>query len=130
MRGLWLLEVEFKVEPHGLAEFNGHLAALRELCRRSARPEAIFEDRMDATSLLWMSEWASRELLTDFVRQDDVRELLARITTCALISGCRVVATDKAAGTFRRAMWNIRRVNGQDLDLPGFGNDESGEVKT
>lgn len=129
MRGPWLLEVEFQVEAQRLAEFNGHLAALRELSSLSARPDAIFEDRADTTSLLWMSEWASRELLLGFVRQDDVRELLGRMAGCALITGCRVVASDKPAGPIRRGMRGIRQVHGEALDLPGFNGPESVEIK-
>ena len=124
MRGPWLLEVEFKVETQRLGEFNGHLEALRELSSLSARPESIFEDSRDTTSLLWMSEWASRELLIDFVRQDVVRELLGRMAACALITGCRVVASDKPAGPLRRGVRGIRQVHGQAFDLPGFSGPE------
>jgi len=121
MRGTWLLEIEFKVEPHRLADFNSDLTALRKLSSRSSQREAIFEDKTDATSFLWMAEWASRDLLTDFVHQEGVRTTLERIAACDLLAGCRLVEEDKTASPLKRTRRGIRQVSGQTFDLPGFG---------
>jgi hypothetical protein len=121
MRGPCLLEVEFKVEPQRLTEFNACLAAIREWSSQSTRHDTIFEDKTDTTSLLWLSEWTTRDQLTGFVRQDGVQALLGRIAASALITECRVMPLDTASGSLRRGARGIRRVPGHVLDLPGLG---------
>ena len=120
MRDSCLLEIEFKVDPQRFTEFNVHLAMLRESSVQNTRREAIFEDKTDATSFLWMSEWASRGLLTDFVGRECVQAGLNRIAACALLVECRIVKLDHAAASFKRSKRGIRQLVGQEFDLPGF----------
>jgi hypothetical protein len=120
MRGQCLLEIDFKVEPHQLSEFNRWLAILRERYGQDPRREALFEDQTDATSLLWMSEWASRESLSDFVSQDAVRALLIEIAASALVIACRLVESGQVGSPLRCDTKRIRHVRGQQFILPGF----------
>jgi len=120
MRGPYILEIEFKLKPQAQSDFDRQLKVLRNWSAPAPERNVTFTDKADSTSVLWMSEWATRRLLSDFIRGEAVRTALLGISVCCTQDlRCRVIEP-RQSGLLVCGARRIRQVPAREFDLNGL----------
>lgn len=85
-----LLEIEFVLLPQKRREFAQSLEFLtgpgQGLVRRS-----VYADRDEPERILWVEQWANRQLLENHLETEDFRALLGGLRTLGNVVDCRLV---------------------------------------